>query len=389
MTKVCGTVLACCAMVVTVPSMVTAQSPAPLGRPGLTRLVVAVQDADYRGDLVRLRSLATAMLPYAADSSLAAAARYWRGFAHWRHALNSLNDGAPPDSVDRDFEAAIAEFRRALAIDSTDIESRIGLAAGLGNRAYFNRRTPARADAFLAELRPLLQRIRAAAPDNPRMMFVASASLFWTPPGAGGDREQALTMLERGVRLAASRAPGADTLRPSWGEAELHMLLGWFLLNLSPPDVASALGHAGAALTLRPHWRYVRDNLLPQVRGRLGRAHPATVAYRVHRMAAMVAFYREAFGLKFQQVETGVGRRSQFGELGDLTLKFVPIRSGVDFVGFPIHQLGFEVPDVEAALAAAEKHGGRVLEPPRQEQERVVASVRDPDGNTLELYQNR
>jgi catechol 2,3-dioxygenase-like lactoylglutathione lyase family enzyme len=389
MTKVRGIVLACCTMVVTVPSMVTAQAAAPSGRPGLTRLVLAVQDADYRGDLARLRSLATAMLPYAGDSSLAAAARYWRGFAHWRHALNSLNDGAPPDSVDRDFEAAVAEFRRALAIDSTDTESRIGLAAGLGNRAYFNRRVPARANAFMAELRPLLQRLRAAAPDNPRMMFVASASLFWTPKDAGGDREQALAMLERGIRLAASRPPGPDLLRPSWGEAELHMLLGWFLLNLSPPDVASALGHAEAALTLRPHWRYVRDNLLPQVRGRLVRAHLATVAYRVHRMAPMVAFYREAFGLEFGEGDTGGDLRSQVGELGGLTLKFVPIRDGVDFEGFPIHQLGLEVPDVEPVLSAAEKHGGRVLEPPRRKDGRVVASVRDPDGNTLELYQNR
>jgi predicted enzyme related to lactoylglutathione lyase len=48
-----------------------------------------------------------------------------------------------------------------------------------------------------------------------------------------------------------------------------------------------------------------------------------------------------------------------------------------------------EVPDVEPVLSAAEKHGGRVLEPPRRKDGRVVASVRDPDGNTLELYQNR
>jgi predicted enzyme related to lactoylglutathione lyase len=389
MSRACGVVLVWCAAVLIPRSASAVQSAGGgLDRSALTRLVAGVQDADYRGDLARLRSLAAAMQPYAGDRSLAWAARYWRGFAHWRHALNSLNDGAPPDSVDADFAAAIAEFRHALAIDSTDVESRIGLAAGLGNRAYFNRQAPDRAAAFMAELRPLLHSLREAAPDNPRMMFVASASLFWSPPGAGGDRERALGMLERGIRIAAALPPGADPLRPSWGEAELHMLLGWFSLNLARPDLAGAVGHAEAALTLRPHWHYVRDNLLPQVRRRLGQPHLATVAYRVHRMAAMVAFYREAFGVEFREVDTG-GLRSQFGELGGRTLKFVPIREDVDFDGFPIHQLGLHVPDVSAILAAARKHGGRVLDPPRQEDGRLVASVRDPDGNTLELYQDR
>jgi hypothetical protein len=85
--------------------------------------VVAVQEADYRGDLARLRSIAADMKPYTSHPSLAPAARYWRGFAHWRHALNSLAE-APPDSVDRDFEAAIVEFRQALAINPADIERR-------------------------------------------------------------------------------------------------------------------------------------------------------------------------------------------------------------------------------------------------------------------------
>jgi catechol 2,3-dioxygenase-like lactoylglutathione lyase family enzyme len=358
-------------------------------RSKLGRLVLSVRDADYRGDLALLRSIAGELRAFATDPALAPAARYWSGFAHWRHGLNSLNDGAPADSVDRDFAAAIAEFREALAINPADIEAAIGLAAGLGNRAYFNRQDPQRYQAFMDELRPLVQRLRREAPDNPRMMFVVSASLFWTPPEYGGDREQALAMLERGIRLAAARPPAGEALTPSWGEAELHMLLAWFSLNLAKPDVASAIGHAEAALTLQPNWRYVRDNLLPQIRRRVGGAQISTVAYRVHRMAAMLAFYREAFGIEFREVDTGGGIRSQFGELGGITLKFVPIRDTVDFVGFPIHQLGVEVPDVAAVLALARKHGGRVQDPPRREGDRVHAAMRDPDGNTMELYGSR
>lgn len=110
-----------------------------------------------------------------------------------------------------------------------------------------------------------------------------------------------------------------------------------------------------------------------------------SVAYRVHRMPAMLAFYTEAFGARFEEVDTG-GIRSQFGTVGSLTLKFVPIREAVDFENFPVHQLGFHVPDVQPVLASAVRHGGRVQDEPRRAGGRVHASVRDPDGNTIELY---
>ena len=103
-------------------------------------------------------------------------------------------------------------------------------------------------------------------------------------------------------------------------------------------------------------------------------------------MPAMLAFYREAFGVRFREVDTGGGLRSQFGELNGLTLKLVPIRDTVEFEDFPIHQPGFEVVDVEAVLAAARKHGGRVQDAPRVRDGRWQPAVRDPDGNTLELY---
>jgi catechol 2,3-dioxygenase-like lactoylglutathione lyase family enzyme len=113
-----------------------------------------------------------------------------------------------------------------------------------------------------------------------------------------------------------------------------------------------------------------------------------TVAFRVHKMPEMEAFYAEAFGVKFRTVETGPFR-SRFGELGRLTLKLVPIRSETDFEGFPVHQLGFEVDDVEAVIAAATRHGGRVQDAPQRAEGRVHAAVRDPDGNTIELYGRR
>ena len=110
-----------------------------------------------------------------------------------------------------------------------------------------------------------------------------------------------------------------------------------------------------------------------------------TLAYRVHNMDAMVAFYSGAFGVRFAPERTGPVT-SQFGRLGPVTLKFVPIRDGVDFDGFAVHQPGFEVVDVQTVITAALKHGGRLQDPPVRRDGRVHAAIRDPDGNTVELY---
>ena len=110
-----------------------------------------------------------------------------------------------------------------------------------------------------------------------------------------------------------------------------------------------------------------------------------TVAYRVHNMKAMVAFYTEAFGGGFREVKTGPFT-SQVGDVAGLMLKFVPIRDAADFENFPVHQLGFEVADVNRVIEIALKHGGRVENKPTRDQGRVHAAIRDPDGNTIELY---
>ena len=114
-------------------------------------------------------------------------------------------------------------------------------------------------------------------------------------------------------------------------------------------------------------------------------ASVTTVALRVHRMDAMLAFYTQAFGVEFQPVDTS-GLPSQFGELRGLTIKFVPLRDSVEFEEYPSHQLGFEVDDVAAVVALATAHGGRPEGELRVEDGRTHGCVRDPDGNTIELY---
>ena len=111
----------------------------------------------------------------------------------------------------------------------------------------------------------------------------------------------------------------------------------------------------------------------------------SSIAIRVSNVEAMVAFYSEAFQVQFREVDT-YGIRSQFGDVDGITLKLVPIRDDSDFKGYPVHQPGFVVPDVEAVIDLALKHGGRQEGRLIRVEGKIQAAVRDPDGNTIELY---
>lgn len=110
-----------------------------------------------------------------------------------------------------------------------------------------------------------------------------------------------------------------------------------------------------------------------------------TLAIRVHNMDAMTAFYSEAFQIEFKEVNTS-GFTSRFGEFHGITLKFVPIRDESDFENYPIHQPGFVVQDVEKVIEVALKHGGKQEGGLTHTDGGVQGAVRDPDGNTIELY---
>lgn len=114
----------------------------------------------------------------------------------------------------------------------------------------------------------------------------------------------------------------------------------------------------------------------------------ASVALRVHHVEKMTRFYREAFGVRFREVDT-FGVTSRFGELDGMTIKLVPIRGGVDFEGYNNLQLGIVVRDVRAVVEIARRCGGRQEGEIHEVGGELHAAVRDPDGNTIELYTSR
>ena len=111
-----------------------------------------------------------------------------------------------------------------------------------------------------------------------------------------------------------------------------------------------------------------------------------SVALRVADLEAMTAFYREALGVVFEEADAH-GQPYRTGRFDDVELKLVPIRDAPDFEGFLVTQLGFEVEDIEAVLALAIENGGHRMGPAERAGDRLHAAFRDPDGNTIELYQ--
>ncbi len=228
-------------------------------------LIAQVQEADYLGDLAELRRLHSRMEPLLSDSALARDIRYWRGFALWRRATNAANEGVLADSIIADLEASAVEFQEALILDTGYVEARIGKAAVLMNAAHFRRHDWDRATVFMTEALRLVADARKADPDNPRLVFVAAARTYWALREYGGDRLRAIAEVERALAANRQAAPGRSPLEPVWGEAELHMQLAFFHLNVDPPHHQAARHHARRALALSPRWHYVRDILLPQI----------------------------------------------------------------------------------------------------------------------------
>jgi catechol 2,3-dioxygenase-like lactoylglutathione lyase family enzyme len=307
-----------------------------------------------------------------------------------RHAVVALAFSLAWSSSD--LEAAVRSFRAALRERPEWIEATIGIAGAYANLLFLSRDDPPRTRTILAEYVPAMRELAAKGAENPRALWLIGGTELGAPPPWGGDAAKAAATFHRG--LVAARREDRETNPPahvpSWGAAENLMNLAYLHSHSTLEDRALARAYAAGALALVPDWHYVADVLAPQIEA-LGPGEAArppslsSVALRVHRLPAMVAFYAEAVGFRFREVEAN-GTRSQFGTLAGVELKLVPIREAGEFERFPIHQLGFEVADVGAAVASALRHGGRVQDAPTKDGERVRASVRDPDGNSVELH---
>jgi tetratricopeptide (TPR) repeat protein len=266
-----GRMLLAANMIVLHGSVAAPQAP-PFDRDKAMGVVERIQKADYEGNRTALQSLFQELEPLAANQQLAAPIRYWRGFAMWRRALNGFNDSADRGDIEQDLRQAIHEFETAIELRPGLVDAQLGEVACLQNLGFIHQREPATVKELVNRFVPLLKASLAAAPENPRLLWVHGASQWYAPTGLSASevatrQAAAIATYERGLRFARQQnKASSDALEPAWGEPELLMNLAWSNLNKAMPDVRAAEDYASQALALVPSWHYVRDILMAQIR---------------------------------------------------------------------------------------------------------------------------
>ncbi len=237
-------------------------------REAATRIVVQIQKADYEGNRADLQRLHDELTPFMQNKEFASRVLYWRGFALWRRAINGFNDNVDKADLGHDLQQAAEEFEKSAAADPGFVDSKIALGSCYGLLAFsLGKKDAAEQQALAAKSRQALKDVQAAAPDNPRLLWVLGPVYWNIPVERGGGQAKALQAYKKGLETIRSHKDAkADLLDPSWGEPELLMSLAWSDLNRATPDLNAAEQNASAALQIVPYWHYVRDILMQQIR---------------------------------------------------------------------------------------------------------------------------
>jgi len=245
-----------------------------ISRASALAIVPRIQRADYEGDRAALKRLYGDLAPVPQDDKLASRVLYWRGFALWRRAFNGFNDNADPKELEEDMQQAVIEFDGSSAKDPEFVDAKIAAGSCLSNLAFLNRKDPAGSQELLGRAIQVLKQAQAAAPDNPRLLWVLGPNRWYAPPEYGGSQEQAMALYQKGLdSVRAHKEDTSDPLQPTWGEPELLMNLAWSNWKRTKPDLKAADEYAQTALKLVPYWHYVRDILIPQIHAAQAAAH--------------------------------------------------------------------------------------------------------------------
>jgi uncharacterized protein YndB with AHSA1/START domain len=259
---------------------VSTAAPAPAldaSREQAVKIVAQIRRADYEGDRAALNQLYEQLLPFVDEPELGSRVRYWRGFAKWRRGINGFNETPTPKDLAEDLTAGESEFDAAMQRDSGFVDAKVGAASCLFNRLFvegvFKSEKDPRLREIMAPALRLVKEAKAAAPDNPRLLWVMGPNQWSTPPERGGGQDKALATYQKGLDAIREHNESTnDPLEPTWGEPELLASLAWSNLNRTTPDLKAAEEYAQAALKIVPHWHYLRDILVPQIQAAQAKA---------------------------------------------------------------------------------------------------------------------
>ena len=240
------------------------------------KIVTAIVRADYEGDrmaLDRLYDELKAVRPAEGNRRQAAQLHYWLGFAKWRRSINGFNVNADQVELEADLRTAVSEFDASHAADPAFTDAGVATLGCLQNLMYIYRNDRTRSGEVVQRFLALFKEMSQADPNNPRLAWLDGGGKFYMAQFAPAEeqaKQQAAGMetYRRGLENARKQKRAASTLEPTWGEPELLMSLAWTSLNQAKPDVAAAEKYANEALALVPHWHYVKNILMAQIKAR-------------------------------------------------------------------------------------------------------------------------
>ena len=104
-------------------------------------------------------------------------------------------------------------------------------------------------------------------------------------------------------------------------------------------------------------------------------------------MTAMLRFYNIVFGVHFQPSEVFAGHQTYLGSVAGIQTLLYPNALLQIEAKRNRHQLHFIVSDIHGIVAEALANGGTVLDELREAQGKLMASVYDPDHNSIVFVQ--
>lgn len=262
--------LACALWLLASPAQAPA-NPASAARAQLSQTVAAITAADFRAERAVLRQIASD-LERVKDDELAAYRAYWRGFAHWRSAINGANVTPAPADVRSDLLAAIQAFRAADRLAPDWIEPKIGLLFCWTGLAYAS--GDLKQEVSPTEFLAVRDLLKEKAQDNPRALWFFGGGFLFAPTDKGGDPVRAAETYRRALAAARSEALSQTQTPawiPRWGAAENLMSLAYLYSHAEPKDRprASLCGRGAgdrAGLALRARHPEPADRGTPRAR---------------------------------------------------------------------------------------------------------------------------
>ena len=182
---------------------------------------------------------------------------YTRGFAHYAGGAFFLR-ATNREGLRRSLESALACLERvrgepweseAAALQSGILGQLIGLRGGRAGMTLGPRSAR------------LLEQAARKAPASPRVILFRGVARLNTPPLWGGDRKDAVKLVQQAVARFA--VPPAASAGPRWGRAEALAWLG--VTRKQTGDVAGARAAWEEALALEPDYARVKSVLLPSL----------------------------------------------------------------------------------------------------------------------------